>query len=208
VSSGIDWVFEHVDRAIILEDDCLPDPTFFRFCDELLDRYVDNERIAMISGDNFQFGRPVTDDSYYFSYVTHVWGWATWRRSWRQYDVGMKRWEQVRETDWLEGYLDHAGFARQMRHNFDRVWRGEVDTWDAQWTLACWLNDGLTILPAGNLVRNIGFGSGATHTKAASPLANLPVEPMSFPLKHPAEVRRNKAADDASLDQLLALKNL
>src|SRR5512139_3287315 len=92
VSSGIDWVFEQVPEAIILEDDCLPHPTFFRFCEELLERYRDDERIGMISGDNFQLGQKRTDASYYFSRYNHIWGWASWRRAWRHYDREASAW--------------------------------------------------------------------------------------------------------------------
>ena len=84
VSSGIDWIFEQVEEAIILEDDCLPDPSFFRFCDEMLERYRDNERVGMVSGGNLQFGRHRGTGSYYFSKYTHIWGWASWRRAWKR----------------------------------------------------------------------------------------------------------------------------
>nr|MBA3765731.1 glycosyltransferase family 2 protein [Acidobacteriota bacterium] len=96
-SSGLDWVFENVAEAIILEDDCLPHPTFFPFCAELLERHRDDERVMMISGDNFQFGRKRTQYSYYFSRYTHTWGWATWRRAWRYFDREIKLWPALRE---------------------------------------------------------------------------------------------------------------
>lgn len=209
VSAGLDWVFEQCESAIVLEDDCLPHPSFFPFCAELLARYRDDERVAMISGDNFHFGRRVTDDSYYFSYMNHIWGWASWRRSWRRFDPTMQAWGELRETEWLERHLDFPRLAETMRKNFDRVWRGEVDTWDSQWTFACWQAEALTVLPAVNLVSNIGFGPGATHTRSAgSPLAGLPVETMAFPLRHPPEVVRDVPADAASLTRLIELKNL
>lgn len=209
VAGGLDWVFDRCESAIILEDDCLPHPTFFRFCAELLDRYRAEERVAMISGDNFHFGRRATDDSYYFSYMNHIWGWASWRRSWRRFDASMQAWEALRRTDWLEQHLAFPRLAEAMRRNLDRVWRGEVDTWDTQWTFACWLADALTVLPAVNLVSNIGFGPGATHTRSAeSALAGLPVEAMAFPLRHPKRVERNASADEASLSRLIELKNL
>lgn len=98
VSSGLDWVFEQVEEAIILEDDCLPDPTFFRFCQEMLARYRDDQRIGMISGDNLQFGRRQNDESYYFTKYVHIWGWATWRDRWRDsYDVNLKKWPSIRD---------------------------------------------------------------------------------------------------------------
>ncbi|MFM6897507.1 MAG: glycosyltransferase family 2 protein, partial [Microcystis panniformis] len=105
VSSGLNWVFDTVEQAIILEDDCLPHPSFFRFCQELLDYYRDDKRIMAISGDNFQFGRKRTEYSYYFSCYNHIWGWASWRRAWQYYDVKMKLWQEIRDGNWLESIL-------------------------------------------------------------------------------------------------------
>lgn len=195
VSSGLDWVFSTVEEAIILEDDCLPHPTFFRFCEELLHRYRDDVRIAQVSGDNFQFGRHCTSDSYYFSRYTHIWGWATWRRAWRHYDVDMKAWPALRDTNYLREWLGDARTARDWAGLFDAAHGGKIDTWDYQWTFACWSRKALTILPAKNLVSNIGFGTDATHTKGSSPFADLSAEPMPFPLRHPAGVVRNREAD-------------
>lgn len=99
VSSGLDWVFSEVEEAIILEDDCLPAPSFFRFCETLLARYRDDERVMTISGDNFQLGNSRTEYSYYFSKYTHIWGWASWRRAWQHYDVDMKSWTDDKKLD-------------------------------------------------------------------------------------------------------------
>lgn len=196
VSSGLDWVFQTVPEAIILEDDCLPHPTFFRFCDELLERYRDDERVMMVSGDNFQFGRKRTGHSYYFSRYTHIWGWASWRRAWQHYDVDMKQWPAAKECGLLTDILDDSGAVRHWRNIFDRVSRGEINTWDYQWTFACWLQSGLSIIPNVNLVSNVGFHAGATHTADDSPFSAMPAEPMQFPLDHPPFVVRDRTADD------------
>jgi hypothetical protein len=90
ISTGLNWVFEQVEQAIILEDDCLPHPSFLPFCEDLLDKYQDDQRIMTRSGNNFQFGRKRTEYSYYFSRYTLIWGWATWRRAWQHYDAEMK----------------------------------------------------------------------------------------------------------------------
>ena len=103
VSSGINWVFDTVEEAIIMEDDCLPHPTFFRFAEELLDRYRDDRRMMSISGQNVQFGRKRTDYSYYFSRYTHCWSWASWRRAWQHYDLDMKLWPEIRDGNFLAG---------------------------------------------------------------------------------------------------------
>lgn len=196
VSSGLDWVFDTVEEAIVLEDDCLPHPTFFRFCDELLEKYQDDERIMAVSGDNFQFGRRRTEYSYYFSRYNHCWGWATWRRAWRYYDRDMQLWPEIRDAGWLEDVLSDPSSVRYWTRIFQSVYEGHIDTWAYQWTFACWVQSGLTILPNVNLVSNIGFGADASHTKGDSRFANMAVRPMSFPLRHPAFVLRDAQADE------------
>jgi hypothetical protein len=196
VSSGLDWVFSNVEEAIILEDDCLPHPTFFRFCEELLNKYRDDQRVMMISGDNFQFGRKRTFYSYYFSHYTHIWGWASWRRAWKYYDVRMKLWPQIMQGGWLHGRSYDKKDVRIWTDIFDKVYIGEIDTWDYQWTFACWINNGLTILPHVNLVTNIGCNPGGTHVQDVSnPVANLKTVAMTFPLKHPDFMIRDQEAD-------------
>ncbi|MDV7199725.1 hypothetical protein RYZ18_00125 [Roseovarius sp. 10] len=196
VSSGIDWVFDQVEEAIILEDDCLPHPTFFRYCQELLVRYRHDQRIGLISGDNFQFGRRRNDDSYYFSKYVHIWGWATWRDRWvANYDVAMSNWPRIRDGGWLSDIFDHGREAFFWHNIFERVYRGEIDTWDYQWVFANWLQGRLTVLPTVNLVTNIGFDANATHTTGRSELANLPVQAITFPLAHPVGIIRDRRAD-------------
>ncbi|MCL0077897.1 hypothetical protein M1N61_02445 [Peptococcaceae bacterium] len=196
VSSAIDWLFEQEEMGIILEDDCLPHPTFFRFCQELLERYRDDERIGMISGNNFQFGRKCTDYSYYFSMYSHIWGWASWRRAWKYYDVDMKIWPEIRDDKLLYSCIGGKGF-NYWKNIFERVYQGEINTWDYQWTFTCWVQNKLSILPRVNLVSNIGFGAESTHAKDInSPVANMPTEAMDFPLKHPDFIIRNVSADN------------
>ena len=197
VSSGLDWVFETVEEAIILEDDCLPHSSFFRFCEELLDYYRHDKRIMAISGDNFQFRRRHTEYSYYFSRYTHIWGWASWRRAWQYYDVKMKLWEEIRDGDWLKSILEETKVVKYWTKIFQTAYDDKIDTWDYPWTFACWIQNGLTILPNVNLVSNIGFGEDATHTSSSkSRVANLGVQEMNFPLEHPLFVIRHKQADD------------
>lgn len=195
VSSGLDWVFDTVEEAIIVEDDCLPHPTFFRFCEELLERYRDDERVAMISGDNFQFGKRRTEYSYYFSIYPHIWGWASWRRTWNLYDVGMHTWPEIRDGGWLADIFSDGGTARYWSDIFERTYQNEIDTWDHQLTFSLCSRRSLIILPNINLVANIGFGAGASHTSGASFVANLPVDPMVFPLRHPPFMARDTVAD-------------
>ena len=195
VATGIDWVFEQVPEAIILEDDCLPDPSFFRFCEELLETYRDDERIAMISGDNFQFGVERGDGSYYFSRYMHIWGWATWRRAWRYYDRNASIWPIYRGSGYLKCNVSGEAEYKYWYKSFQAVYDGEIDTWDYQWTMAVWAQGMLSVMPNVNLVSNIGFGVDATHTVDESILANMSVEKMDFPLRHPVVRQANCEAD-------------
>lgn len=196
MSSGLDWVFQQIDEAIVLEDDCLPHPTFFRFCAELLERYRNEHRIAQISGNNFQFGRSTQPFSYYFSRYNHIWGWASWRRAWELYDPTMSDWSALRSSDLFSELLSGAVERAYWIDALDRVYAGQLDTWDCQWTLSCWRHRLLTVIPAVNLVSNIGFGPGATNTPVANRYAAMATQTMDFPLRHPADVHPNLTADD------------
>ena len=195
--SGLNWVFESVDEAIILEDDCLPDPSFFRFCDELLDKYRHDERVMMISGDNYMRGRRVTPYSYFFSHYTGTWGWATWRRAWQYLDINMDFWPTLREGALLEQMLGSKTYAAFWRHALDRVASGQISSWDLNWLFTCWAHHGLSVVPSANLISNIGFGPKATNLVKVNPrTANLPTTEMIFPLQHPPFMTRNREADD------------
>jgi hypothetical protein len=195
VESGLHAAFALAERAIILEDDCVPSPSLFPFCAELLERYADDERVMAISGDNFQGGLR-GPASYRFSRYPHCWGWATWQRAWRRYDGAMADWPRLRAGLWLQGLLGNRRAARYWRAIFDQVYAGQIDSWAYRWTYSCWRYGGLTALPARNLVSNIGFGAGATHTGAASsPFAALPAHELRFPLAHPPVVAADARAD-------------
>lgn len=195
VSGGIDWFFENEEMGIILEDDCLPHPTFFRFCEELLERYRNDERIMMISGDNFQIGKRRTHDSYYFSRYTHIWGWASWRRTWQKYDVGMKQWPTVKDGEWLSDILQNKKLIKYWHDIFESVFNNKIDTWDYQLNFACLINSMLNIMPNDNLISNIGFGADALRTTKKNRLTEIPVSEMRFPLLHPPMIIRDALAD-------------
>jgi len=203
VSSGIDWVFEQVEEAIILEDDCLPEPTFFRFCQELLEKYRHDERVSMISGDNFQFGQKRGDGSYYFSNFHHIWGWASWRRAWAGYDKGAAVWPKMRDGGWLNSLCLGENGSQFWSKNFQSVFDGDIDTWDYQWVLSSWTQGRLAIIPQVNLISNIGFGQDATHTIGSSIYSEMRCEPISFPLLHPRIFLAFKEADDYTTKNML-----
>jgi len=184
VASGITNAFNLVEEAIVLEDDCLPDRTFFPFCEELLHRYRDNMKIAAIGGSNHQYCPRTRDGSYYFSHYNHIWGWASWRRAWRLYDFEMKEWPCWEKNGGIKRMFSALPVRRHFSHLMDFAYRGRIDTWDVQWTFACWLHQLKSILPAVSLVENIGFSPNATHTTLA-PKLGIDVKPMKFPLRHP-----------------------
>jgi hypothetical protein len=197
VGTAIDWFFENEPEGIILEDDCLPDPSFFSFAEELLAHYRDDERVMIISGDYFHGRAYQPSHSYFFSRHVHIWGWASWRRAWRHYDHEMKQWPALRNTDWLLTVGDgNRDFQRYWTRIFDTAYSGEIDSWAYRWVFSCWAQSGLGILPSHNLVTNIGFGKDATHTTGSdNHLANLPTEEMTLPLLHPPNTVRTYTAD-------------
>jgi hypothetical protein len=203
LGSGLDWVFSHVEEAVILEEDCLPSPAFFSFCNHLLERYRDDERVFGIAGANYQFGRRRSGHSYYFSGYCGVWGWATWKRSWQHYDLNMADWPALDARGLLGATCNSRRERAYWRWIFERTYRGDIDTWDYQLQLAMWKQNALFVVPEVNLVSNIGFGTGSTHTwRANSPLAAIPHGSLAD-LDHPAEVYRNTLADRHTFSRVL-----
>lgn len=198
VASGLDWVFATVEEAIILEDDCLPIPGFFRFCDELLERYRHEDRLMSISGTNMTPGLSTGSESYFAAWNNAIWGWATWRRAWSAFDLTMTGWPAFRDSGGVERIVTDAKALKMYRDQFQAMYEGRIDTWDYAWRYACWSHGAMTIIPAKNLVSNIGFGADALHTKDEfDPLANLPAEDPEFPLAHPEDLAPFTAADRA-----------
>jgi hypothetical protein len=195
VASGLDWVFEQVEEAIILEDDCLPHPTFFRYCDELLERYRTDQRVASIRGDNWP-GGALDDYSYRFTIYPSIWGWATWRRVWRNYDVDMKEWPSHRSAPWLRDWIGTGSATKEWQTYFDKTYRKENNTWDFQFVFAAWCQSQYSIVPAVNLISNIGVGLESTHVmRDDNPRLNRPAEEIAFPLKHPSAIVRYRELD-------------
>jgi hypothetical protein len=196
VESGLDWVFEQVAEAIVLEDDCVPDPTFFRFCDELLARHRHDESVATVSGTTFDFGIDGGGSSYRFSRYPLIWGWATWRRAWDARHARLASWPELRDSRWLDDLFDDPHAVAYWSSHFDQAYRGE-GSWDFGWVLSSWIAGALAAVPSGNLVSNVGFGDGASHTHddALSPYADLARSPMRFPLVHPERLEADGDAD-------------
>lgn len=202
VASGLKWVFEQVEQVIVLEDDCLPHPSFFPYCVELLQRYRNDDRVAAISGDNFQNGKSRTADSYYFSKYFHCWGWASWRRVFETIDFEMSSWPEFKSSGFLKTWADSQAEREYWLRLFDLQHAGEINSWAYPWFYSCWAQSGLTVLPDTNLVSNIGFDENATHTtESENKLANLPTFGIS-PLRHPELLVRNRVADEYTFDNV------
>ena len=205
--TGIDWVFKQVDKCIILEDDCVPDPSFFPFCEELLEKYYEDERVMHISGRGVFPNNPTSRYSYYFSHSLSCWGWATWARAWRYYDKKVSIWPELRDTPWLENIFGNERISQSMKKHFDRFHDPtfEVNTWDMAWLVACWSQNGLGIRPYSNLITNIGFDEGATHKQWAQimKMIDVPTSSVRFPLQHPPFVVRDITADQFTIDRQL-----
>ena len=168
VSSAISWFFEHVEGGIILEDDCVPNLSFFAFCADLLERYRDDERVMQISGNNFLPVRRGGDTSYYFSTLNDIWGWATWRRAWRHYDLSMPNYPEFKKRRLLESFVGEQAIAAWLESYLDEACRADCSVWSSQWTYAMVRQNGLTIVPSVNLVRNVGFDNAGTHSSSDS----------------------------------------
>jgi hypothetical protein len=198
MNSAIDWLFTHADRGIVLEDDCVPAPGFFPFCDELLERYRDDRRVMHISGETYATAPAA--ESYYFSKYALTWGWATWKRAWDLCDRTSAGWPALRGRPELQALFD----TRDERAYWMSTFQQQADarsTWDYAWWFTCMTN-GLSIHPAVNLVSNTGSDPRATHT-AGETFCHRDVGALTFPLRHPPAVLRNPRADMDTFDRRL-----
>jgi hypothetical protein len=205
VSTAINWFFEHEEAGIILEDDCLPDQSFFPYCEELLQHYRDDTRIMHINGSNILRGWVHDSDySYYFSRHNAIWGWASWRRAWQHYNVATPLLPEIQRKNYLWRHFFNSLEARMLLRPLWATHRGELDTWDYQWAFAMLVQSGLSIMPAVNMISNIGFGGDATHTLNTShPWAELTTKPMPLPLRHPNFMIRDTISDYKELRGVL-----
>jgi hypothetical protein len=176
-SRAIDWFFEKEEEGIILEDDCLPHPDFFYFCEILLNHYKFEKKIFQITGCNFQNNINRGKASYYFSNYNHLWGWATWKRAWKYYNKEMKFWPEWKESDdWKKKFSDKVE-RNFWENNFEASYKNQIDTWCYPWQSSVWKNGGLTVTPNVNLISNIGFGVDATHTTNKKDInSNIPTK--------------------------------
>jgi hypothetical protein len=197
--SAIEWATSDAQELIILEDDCLANPSFFAFCEELLRRYRDEPRVMMVSGTNpapWRWRGP----SYRFSAYGTMWGWATWARSWRHFwEARALISDQATDLRALaEGVWRDPAEQRLWGDQYELLRRDEQSAgWDYEWLLARMLNRGLTAMPRTNLVTNIGFGKAATDTftSYAHPIGRLRRARIRFPLIAPTRLQADEKLD-------------
>jgi hypothetical protein len=202
IVSGIDWVFQQEEEAIFLEDDTIPDPSFFLFCEVMLDYYRSDARIMLIGGSNPLSGRVTCSGGYIFSRYFQIWGWATWKRVWRLYDTAISRWPEFKEAKALNAFYNHAGMRAWISAVFDGVHAGRIDTWDAQLFFACLFNNGLAVVPGKNLVTNVGYDGLHVSPKDIGPNLGIPTEAIDVKtLVHPRYVHPSFMYDDLFMRQ-------
>ena len=207
VSSGIELVLSEVEEAIFLEDDTVPNASFFPYCEALLERYRHDERVMTINGNNFQSGQRRSEYSYHFSKYPSCWGWASWRRAWRHYDFEMQTWPEFKKTGMMAMLHDERREQAFWTALFDTMYEspGSIDTWDHQWKYACWSQNGLATEPSVNLVANIGLGHpNASHTTGDNPMLRDLSETQELgKIRHPPFVVRHRDADAHIFDHMV-----
>lgn len=222
VGQGLEWAFSQVEEAIILEDDCLPDATFFPFCELMLERYREDERVMLIAGTNPFPELSRNGASYHFSQYGSIWGWASWRRAWRHFDDQMTTWPEFRDRELMRGVFEDDEERAFWIAAFEKMYSRPVPSWAFQWFFARLSQSGLSVVPNVNLISNIGFGEQATNTKnknemselGLSSIAEITHPPFAVPLRtvdaclfRTAFAPKKPARGLARLRQLLRLPN-
>jgi len=195
VSAAITWFFSQEEEGIILEDDCLPASSFFKFCDTLLEKYRHDTRIRHVTGCNLQFGKKWGNGSYYFSNRTHVWGWASWRRAWDDYDINLDKYHGNDIQQQMKNIYDDDLIAESWANIFKELKAGKINSWAYPLDFANFFNNGLVIIPNENLISNIGYNANATHTlQENDAYANIPLVEIGE-ISDPTFILPQKQAD-------------
>lgn len=203
INKSITWFFENVDQGIILEDDCLPSPSFFEYCDDMLERYKYNENVGVISGNNFMQSKNskivnLPDNVYYFVAPIYTWGWATWKRAWDKQELEMESWPEQKKKKLLSHIFKNKNVVESYSHTFDHSFSGRARTWDAPWLYTCLLHNMMCIVPPRNLTSNIGVIGTTSRTEGT--LQNISTNYLDIKkLKHPNSVIRNTEIENILL---------
>lgn len=196
-SMAMNWFFENVEEGIILEDDCIPGEDFFEYCKEMLEYYRHDKRIMLISGSNFQFGHIRGESSYYFSKFPATWGWATWKRAWKYYDVNISDLPEFKREKVILSVTLNKTAQKYFSNHLEDVYKGKIDAWDTQIFFMLWAYHGLAVVPNVNLISNIGIGEDSVNTEKGKTAINfIPIKNVEFPLKHPKLMIVDKRADE------------
>lgn len=196
IPNGLDWVFSHVEQCIILEDDCIPNDSFFYYCEELLNRYSKNRNIMTIGGHRYDGPDEFNGTSYFFSKYPSTWGWATWKRAWEHFDLELTEWSNLKNTDWLSTILGNKRHESYWSRIFDQMIEG-MDAWDYALVFSTWVKNGISIRSRVNLIENIGFGPDATHTKENHHLiSQRKYKKILLPLRHPDRIQTKTEDED------------
>ena len=195
VGQAITWFFENVEQGIVLEDDCFPEVSFFSFCQKLLDKYHQDPKIMHIGGNNFQNGVIRGSGTYYFSRISHIWGWATWARAWEMMDQDMDNFDEFKKEKKIERIFPDKYSQSRWLKMLNKSSKPISKSWAFPWSFSIFDNDGYCITPNYNLVSNLGFGLNSTHSidknDKLSKLETTNIESIV----HPAKIQIDKAAD-------------
>ena len=186
--SAIKWFFENEREGIILEDDIVPNKSFFIFCTKLLKKYRHNKKIAQICGSSFINQANISNENYFFSNYSLGWGWATWRRSIIDFDEKLKGWPEIKKNKTFLRIINDKNFLKYWTKIFDNQYKNKLKAWDQKWLYSNWKNEKLSIIPKKHLTKNIGFGKSATHTKIKHWYSDLETQELKFNNKHPKNV--------------------
>ncbi|MGP8321851.1 MAG: hypothetical protein ACT6FE_05965 [Methanosarcinaceae archaeon] len=208
ISSAITWFFENVEQGIILEDDCLPNQSFFYFCQKLLEKYKYDSRIFHISGSNYQIPLSTYGYSYFFSKIPYVWGWATWKRAWEKYDFNLNTYPSFKKEKIISHIYNEKGYQQERLATFDRMYKKQEPVWDHQWFYTVLTQNGLCITPHKNLVSNIGCGKDALHPSNPNSMSsNIPKEKLDTNnLVHPQFIMPNQTNDLWAMENIFEIK--
>lgn len=205
VSTAISWAFNNEDRLIVLEDDTVPAVPFYNYCSELLEKYKDDSRICMISGNNYTEEHNGSDNSYFFSKYGHIWGWATWKRVWDKFDLEMKDWPFFKDSNQLQNIFSRKREQRYFNDYFKRIYDKKcVNAWGPQWFYCRIKNYGFSIVPRNNLVTNIGVKG--VHTGKETKAHFKPINEHYIIVKEPKFILCNEYYDKYHFKQIISKK--
>ncbi|MDD3140283.1 MAG: hypothetical protein PHX08_15085 [Lachnospiraceae bacterium] len=207
IYSGLNWVFEQEEQAIILEDDCVPLDCFFQYCQELLDLYRDNEQVMMISSFNILHTQK-SKESYFFSKFPSVWGWATWKSAWNKIDLEMSGWEQAKREGTVRYAYDAVSYLTYKKVA-DNASKGKLQSWAVPWGFTRFIYHGVGIVPGGNMIRNVGYGrADATNTSQETTDDFSYGKAVSFPLAYQEIIEPDTGYDKGYLKKYFGIKKL